>query len=86
MPKADKLDITPSWQGLLPYFFLVLEQGDAEGRKIAREELARMGHDVVPTEETLGSAPFGRISAIAVDGDRLRGGVGRLRISVAEGH
>jgi len=52
----------------------------------AREELARMGHDVVPTEETLGSAPFGRINAIAVDGDRLRGGVGRMRTGVAEGH
>ncbi|HEV8655458.1 MAG TPA: gamma-glutamyltransferase, partial [Candidatus Limnocylindria bacterium] len=50
-----------------------------------REELQRMGHTVVPTEETLGSAAFGRLNAILVDRDRLRGGVGRMRQSVGAG-
>jgi gamma-glutamyltranspeptidase len=50
-----------------------------------RDELSRMGHAVVPTEETLGSVAFGRLNAILVDRDRLRGGVGRLRQSIAAG-
>jgi gamma-glutamyltranspeptidase/glutathione hydrolase len=52
----------------------------------AREELARMGHRVVPTEETLASASFGRFNAIMVDGDGLRGGVSRMRSGVAAGY
>jgi len=50
-----------------------------------REELVRMGHEVVVQEETLGTAPFGRINAIEIDGDHLRGGVGRMRVAMAEG-
>lgn len=51
-----------------------------------RDELARMGHRVVPTEETLASAAFGRVNAIAIDRDGLRGGVTRMRPSVAAGY
>jgi gamma-glutamyltranspeptidase/glutathione hydrolase len=50
-----------------------------------RDELERMGHAVAPTEETIGSAAFGRLNAILVERDRLRGGVGRLRQSIAAG-
>ena len=39
---TETIDITPTWRGLLPYFFLALENGNTEGRKIAREELAKM--------------------------------------------
>lgn len=35
-----ELDVT--WQGVLPIILLLLEKGDAEGRKTAREELTRM--------------------------------------------
>lgn len=36
------LDVTPTWTALLPYFFAVLEDGTAEGKRIARDELRRM--------------------------------------------
>ena len=51
-----------------------------------RDELARMGHRVVPTEETLASASFGRYNAIMVDRDGLRGGVSRMRSGAAAGY
>ncbi|MBI2324333.1 MAG: gamma-glutamyltransferase [Chloroflexi bacterium] len=50
-----------------------------------REQLARMGHTVVPTEENIASAAFGRLNGILVERDRLRGGVGRMRPSMAAG-
>ena len=38
-----ELPVTPvTWQGTLPIILLVLTDGDAEGRKLAREELTRM--------------------------------------------
>lgn len=51
-----------------------------------QRELARMGHRVVPIEETFATPSFGRLNAILVDGDRLRGGVTRMRPSVAAGY
>ncbi|MBI2773843.1 MAG: gamma-glutamyltransferase family protein [Chloroflexi bacterium] len=58
---------------------------DSRVPREVRDELTRMGHDVVVQEETLGTAPFGRINAIEIDGDQLRGGVGRLRVAMAQG-
>ncbi len=52
----------------------------------AQDELRRMGHRVVPVEETIATAAFGRLNAILVDGDRLRGGVTRMRPSIAAGY
>lgn len=49
-------------------------------------ELGRMGHQVVPTEETLASSSFGRVNAIRVERDRLRGGIGRMRAGIAAGY
>lgn len=40
--KTKFIDVTPTWAGLLPYFFAVLECGTNDGRKLAREELYRM--------------------------------------------
>lgn len=51
-----------------------------------RSELARMGHTVVPTTETLESASFGRTNAILIERAGLRGGVFRLRPSTAAGY
>jgi gamma-glutamyltranspeptidase/glutathione hydrolase len=51
-----------------------------------RERLEKLGHRVVPTEETLASAGFGRFNAIMVDRDGLRGGVSRMRSSTAAGY
>lgn len=36
------VDVTPTWRGVLPALVAALEDGTAEGRRIAREELARM--------------------------------------------
>jgi len=58
---------------------------DTRASAQALEELARMGHRVVPTAETLTLASFGRVNGILIDGDRLLGGVPRLRASTAAG-
>lgn len=39
-PKTIKL--APTWASLLPYYFAVLADGNDEGKRIAKEELARM--------------------------------------------
>ena len=39
---AQYIDVTPSWEGLVPSLVTLIENGSAEGRKIAREELHRM--------------------------------------------
>lgn len=36
------IDVTPTWSGILPALLFALDAGTPEGRKIAREELARM--------------------------------------------
>ena len=36
------IDVTPAWTGVLPMLIAALENGSEVGRKIAREELARM--------------------------------------------
>jgi len=59
---------------------------DARVPREARDELARMGHTVIATEETLASAAFGRFNAILIDRDGLRGGVSRMRPSMAAGY
>ncbi|MGH2377506.1 MAG: gamma-glutamyltransferase family protein, partial [Candidatus Limnocylindria bacterium] len=59
---------------------------DARAPRATLDELTRMGHQVVPTEETLASAAFGRVNAIRVERDRLRGGIGRMRAGVAAGY
>lgn len=39
---ASQIDFTPTWRGVLPYLMLGLEQGNEEGKKLARLELAKM--------------------------------------------
>ena len=36
------IDITPTWEGILPALLAVIENGNFEGRKVAIEELTRM--------------------------------------------
>jgi hypothetical protein len=36
------IDMTPTWEGLLPYLLTILSDGSFEGQKIARDELTRM--------------------------------------------
>lgn len=38
----NSLDLTPTWAGLLPAFFAMLESGTGEGPAIAKAELARL--------------------------------------------
>jgi hypothetical protein len=38
----ETIELTVTWQGLLPIILAVLQNGDFEGRKMAREELTRM--------------------------------------------
>lgn len=39
---AGVIDCTPTWQGSLPYLFVVLEDGTPEGKRLAKEELKKM--------------------------------------------
>ncbi len=36
------VDITPTWEAILPALLAVIENGNFEGRKVAIEELTRM--------------------------------------------
>lgn len=36
------IDATPSWEGILPYLIVIMQDGTHEGQKLAREELRRM--------------------------------------------
>lgn len=38
----ETIDLTPSWAGVMPVLVACLEDGTDEGKKIAREELARL--------------------------------------------
>ena len=38
----ETIDLTPTWAAVLPALLAVIEDGTDEGRKMAREELARM--------------------------------------------
>jgi len=40
--QVGTIDMTPTWRAILPYLLLGVENGNAEGRKIAIEELQRM--------------------------------------------
>lgn len=60
---------------------------DARVPERIRRALAAMGHRVVVREETFASSYFGRPNAILVGDDgRLRGGVNRLKPSLAAGY
>lgn len=39
---VETIDCTPTWQGMLKMFLAVIEDGNAEGRKVARKELLNM--------------------------------------------
>lgn len=41
-PEVETIDMTPTWADVLPILILGLDSGNAEGRKVAREELKRM--------------------------------------------
>ena len=36
------IDMTPTWEGILPYLLVVMRDGSFEGQKLARQELTRM--------------------------------------------
>ncbi len=40
--KVQVIDATPTWEGMLAYYLLVLEDGNDEGKKIAKQELKNM--------------------------------------------
>jgi hypothetical protein len=42
MTEPKTINITPSWQGLVPAFLALIEDGTAEGRNFAVSEIARM--------------------------------------------
>jgi hypothetical protein len=42
IPVRDRIQLEPTWSGLLPAFIAVLEHGTDEGRRLTRLELARM--------------------------------------------
>lgn len=38
----ETIDLTPTWAAVLPVLLAAIENGTDEGRRMAREELARM--------------------------------------------
>ncbi len=41
-PQPKTITLKPTWASLLHVYFAVLEAGNAKGKRIAKEELARM--------------------------------------------
>ncbi len=39
---ADKIDMTPTWEGLLPLLLLMLENGSDKTKSVAETELKKM--------------------------------------------
>lgn len=57
------IDLTPTWSGLMPAFFNVLEGGDAEGKAMAKEQLMGLAlavdrSNAKAKEEVEGERPF----------------------------
>lgn len=46
MKTTGTIDLTPTWESAMPLLLIVLEDGTAEGKKAAREELMRLARDV----------------------------------------
>ena len=40
------IDLTPTWSGIMPGIISILENGNEDGRKIAREELMNLAKQV----------------------------------------
>lgn len=45
-PAPATIDMTPTWSGLMPALIAVLQNGNSEGKTIARQELMRLAHEV----------------------------------------
>lgn len=64
------IDCTPTWQGILPYYLLVLQDGTPEGQKIAKAELnhmakvADMAKELLEEKEDLADAINGLLCFI----------------------
>lgn len=54
---AGRIDMTPTWRGVLPYLLLGYRDGNATGQKIATEELAKMA-DLADRAVASASAPL----------------------------
>lgn len=57
---AQSIDLTPTWEGILPGLLWVLQDGDNEGKRIAKEELKRMAKaaDLWNARPRFTGAPF----------------------------
>lgn len=40
---TEYIDVTPTWTGILPWLLHVIEEGEEEGRQIAKDEILRLG-------------------------------------------
>ena len=40
--RIEYVNVIPTWSGLLPTLLVLVTEGNPEGQKVAREELARM--------------------------------------------
>lgn len=50
----EVLDLTPTWQGILPALIITLTDGNADGRRIAKEELLKMARAADAYNELIG--------------------------------
>jgi hypothetical protein len=42
IPAVRTIDVTPTWRAIVPILLMGIENGNADGRKIAMEEIYRM--------------------------------------------
>jgi hypothetical protein len=62
------IDLTPTWQGVLPILIAALEDGTKEGKKLAREELRRMAKAADTCKDNLQFAVY-RIQDMLLEDD-----------------
>lgn len=55
--KMKTFDMTPTWVGLMPALFAVLENGTELGKKMAREELMDLARKVDAINARTGDRP-----------------------------
>ena len=72
---VETIDCTPTWAGILPALLALIENGSAEGRRTAREELARMAAlaDERNALATATAAHAARLSEMVSDWPTMRG-------------
>ena len=54
---VEKIDVTPTWSNILPYYIDRLKYGNIEQKKIAEKEILRLGKYADKVNKSQHSAP-----------------------------